>query len=115
MLTLLLNEFRSFSIQPTLSPSQLEEIDIWKRAELAFPDSVMIAKECSGRDVQQDNIADCSLLAALIVAIEHHSKYNSKVRMTFPLYVDSNLTPVVASVSSLSPAYIHKTRTDYRL
>lgn len=39
----------------------------------------VIRKDYSGRSIVQDNIDDCSLVAALIVGAEHHAKFGSKV------------------------------------
>lgn len=39
----------------------------------------MVAEAVSGRDIVQDNVADCSLVAALIIGAQHHAKFGSRV------------------------------------
>lgn len=65
--------------QPMLSPSQLALGGNWQRSEVAFSQASMISQDISGRHIVQDNVADCSLVAALIVGAEHHAKFGSRV------------------------------------
>lgn len=65
--------------QPVLSPLQLQQRTSWRPAAEVFPMAQMVAKSLRGRDIVQDNISDCSLVSALIVGAEHHSKFGSKV------------------------------------
>lgn len=64
---------------PALSESQTAEFDKWLPAAQAFPDSCIIHSALLGRDIVQDNVADCSVVTALIVASEHHRKFGSSV------------------------------------
>lgn len=67
------------SVQPQLSPIQLEQGVTWRPAEEALPGAQMVTENISGRYIVQDNVSDCSLVAALIVGAEHHGKFGSKV------------------------------------
>lgn len=49
----------------------------WVRASEALPGAIMFDSRCR---VTQSNVADCSLVAALVVSLEHHRKFQSKVR-----------------------------------
>lgn len=42
----------------------------------------MLGSTVRGTDVVQDNVTDCSVVAALIVAAEHHARHRSKVRFS---------------------------------
>jgi hypothetical protein len=71
---------RSRPSQPPLSPAQLNASATWVSARQAFTSVEMYSKDARSSDIVQDNVSDCSVVAALIVAAEHHSRYNSKVR-----------------------------------
>lgn len=43
-------------------------------------------KERGGRDIVQDNVDDCSLVSALIIAAEHDAKFGSRVRDPLQTY-----------------------------
>jgi hypothetical protein len=68
--------------RPSLSPLQVDQQCVWKRAVEALPGARMVFPKISGRGIVQDNVADCSLVAALIVGAEHHAKFGSKVPLS---------------------------------
>lgn len=45
----------------------------------------MVGSSVRGTAVVQDNVSDCSVVTALIVAAEHHARHRSKVRPLFRL------------------------------
>lgn len=72
--------------QPELSPYQVSEKVVWSKSSLKVkaPSEAGVAK--GGRDIVQDNIQDCSLVAAILVAVEHGRRFGSNL-------VISNLFP----------------------
>ncbi|KAL8283191.1 hypothetical protein RQP46_005969 [Phenoliferia psychrophenolica] len=60
--------------QPALSPGQLLAGATYQRA----PTVPMISQDFAGTSIVQDNVDDCSLVAALIVGADHHRKFGSK-------------------------------------
>lgn len=68
--------------QPPLSPAQLAENCTWQPADAAFPNAIMIDVKLSGRGIVQNNVADCSLVTALIIAAEHRARFGSRVHPT---------------------------------
>ena len=68
--------------QPALSPAQLREGATWQRA-LSGP--MTKTESFSGNKIVQDNVDDCSLVAALIVGANHHRKFGSKARSRRPV------------------------------
>lgn len=72
---------RNRNTQPALAPAQIQARVDWKRATQVLPNAAMVFPASSGKDIVQDNLTDCSLVAALIVGAEHHSKFGSKVRL----------------------------------
>lgn len=67
---------------PKLSPTQLEADCTWKSAQEALPGAKLFAEQCRGCDVSQGNVSDCSLVSAMIVGIEHHAKFGSKLGLS---------------------------------
>ncbi|ORY40903.1 hypothetical protein BCR35DRAFT_327462 [Leucosporidium creatinivorum] len=74
--------FHPTDSQPTLSPLQLQQRACWRPAAEVFPTAQMVASSLRGRDIVQDNVSDCSLVSALIVGAEHHSKFGSKLGLS---------------------------------
>ncbi|GAA5859581.1 hypothetical protein JCM8547_006151 [Rhodosporidiobolus lusitaniae] len=68
--------------QPPLSPPQLEQACTWVSARRAFPSAPVFSKDGRSSDIVQDNVSDCSVVAALIVAAEHHSRFDSKLGLS---------------------------------
>ena len=68
---------------PKLSSTQIEANCVWKPANEALLDTKIFVEQCRGCDVSQGNVSDCSLVSALIVGIEHHAKFGSKVSRSF--------------------------------
>lgn len=66
---------------PPMSSIQQAAGCTWVRAALAFPDAVVAKDKTRGRDVIQDNVSDCSIVTALMVAAEHHARFRSHVRV----------------------------------
>lgn len=62
-----------------MSPLHLEQGCTWLSAREVFPHASMISSTLAGRDIRQDNVADCSLVTALIVAAEHRAKFGPQV------------------------------------
>jgi len=69
----------SLASPPPLSSTQQAELDKWVPAAAAFPHAPLYADGSGGREITQDNVADCSVVTALIVAAEHHRKFRSRV------------------------------------
>jgi hypothetical protein len=65
--------------QPELSLVQIEADVKWSSASTALPNAVMISPTGKGEDIVQGNVADCSFVAALLVGVDHHSRFGSKV------------------------------------
>ncbi|KAM0756527.1 cysteine proteinase [Meredithblackwellia eburnea MCA 4105] len=83
--------------QPPLSPGQLAEGAVWTSS----PPIPMIKENYSGVHIVQDNVDDCSLVAALIVGAEHHAKFGSKLVASSLFPQDSKGLPVKTIDSSL--------------
>jgi len=67
--------------RPTLSSKHVEQDCIWKRPSRRLPVILPDAGSVTGRDIIQDNLSDCSVVASLIVSAEHHAKFGSKVSL----------------------------------
>ncbi|GAA5838368.1 hypothetical protein JCM9279_003224 [Rhodotorula babjevae] len=67
---------------PPLSPAQQAAGCTWVRCAEALPGARMVAASVRGLDVVQDNVADCSVVSALIVAAEHHARHRSRLALS---------------------------------
>jgi hypothetical protein len=70
---------RDAQSQPALSPGQIARSSGWRRPEEILSEVVLVKQPVTGRDIVQDVITDCSLVAGLIVCAEHHAKFGSRV------------------------------------
>ncbi|BGP28609.1 cysteine protease [Rhodotorula toruloides] len=68
--------------QPPLSPAQQAQGCTYRRATDILPDAKLFDDRIRGQDIVQDNVSDCSVVAALIVAAEHHAKFGSKLALS---------------------------------
>ncbi|GAA5870476.1 hypothetical protein JCM16303_002018 [Sporobolomyces ruberrimus] len=68
--------------RPALSTEQQGRGCVWKRGSEVLPGVAVALAETSGRSIQQDNVSDCSLIAALIISAEHHAKFGSKLGLS---------------------------------
>ncbi|GAA5907979.1 Rim13p [Sporobolomyces salmoneus] len=80
--------------RPTLSSVQQDRGCSWKRASMILPGACIAKRETNGRAILQDNVSDCSLVAALIVAAEHHSRYGSKLGLSCLYPQDASGWPI---------------------
>lgn len=64
---------------PPLDNTQQAEFGRWQPLPIAFPDTKVYSPDLYGSNITQDNVADCSVVTALIVAAEHHRKFSSRV------------------------------------
>jgi len=96
--------------QPTLSPLQLDQRACWRPASEVLPKAQMVSRSLKGRDIVQDNVSDCSLVSALIIGAEHHSKFGSRVS---PRRVRSPFDDADVSYSSAFPVCTLKETTAY--
>ncbi|KAM0793367.1 hypothetical protein ACM66B_000822 [Microbotryomycetes sp. NB124-2] len=64
---------------PPMSAAQLEQQHRYQSLSEVLPQARMIEPAVTGRQVVQDNVADCSLVSALIIGAEHHAKFGSRV------------------------------------
>ncbi|GAA5922691.1 Rim13p [Sporobolomyces koalae] len=66
------------------SPSREQEAVgcTWKRAHDILPNAHIARAGIDGRSIHQDNISDCSLVAALIIAAEHNARFSSRLGMS---------------------------------
>ncbi|GAA6006476.1 hypothetical protein JCM10207_004945 [Rhodosporidiobolus poonsookiae] len=83
--------------QPALSPGQVAASCRWLRAAEAFPGAAMLEHPLHGRSIVQANVSDCSVVAALIVAAEHHARFNSKLGISCLFPQDSTDLPRLSS------------------
>ena len=72
----------SRTIQPELSPVQIEANVKWSSASVAFPSAAMISQTGKEQDIVQGNVDDCSFVDAVLVGVDHHSRFGSKVSST---------------------------------
>ncbi|KAI5480066.1 calcium-dependent cysteine-type endopeptidase [Pseudohyphozyma bogoriensis] len=99
-------------IKPPLSTSQLSEGATWRRQT-----QVPVARPvCSGKNIVQDNVSDCSLVAALIVAAEHHTKFGSKYMQLCGGYEfrGSNSSIDFAALTGWIPEHVSLRGSSYR-
>ncbi|GAA5934598.1 hypothetical protein JCM1841_004190, partial [Sporobolomyces salmonicolor] len=80
--------------QPALSPAQLAQGCTWTPAVEAFQNFSIAGAGICGREIVQDNVSDCSLVAALIVGAEHHAKFGSKLGFSCLYPQDASGFPV---------------------
>ncbi|GAA5898620.1 hypothetical protein JCM6882_000881 [Rhodosporidiobolus microsporus] len=88
--------------QPPLSPTQLASQCAWTSAARALPGVKMYDRAARGCDIVQDNVSDCSLIAALIVAAEHHAHFGSKLGLSCLFPQDSDGLPTLCSSGQYS-------------
>ncbi|GAA5855375.1 hypothetical protein JCM5353_001745 [Sporobolomyces roseus] len=88
--------------RPTLSPKYVEQDCIWKRPSRRLPVILPDAGSVNGRDIIQDNLSDCSVVAALIVSAEHHAKFGSKLGISCLHPQNSDGWPVISDSGSYS-------------
>ncbi|TKA51896.1 hypothetical protein B0A53_04926 [Rhodotorula sp. CCFEE 5036] len=67
-----------------LSIAQLSAGCTWVRAAVVFPQAVVAKDTTRGKDILQDNVSDCSIVTALMVAAEHHARFRSRIHPVFP-------------------------------
>ncbi|TNY20273.1 hypothetical protein DMC30DRAFT_447194 [Rhodotorula diobovata] len=79
---------------PALSPAQQSAQCSWVRYREALPGACMLGNTVRGSDVVQDNVTDCSVVAALIVAAEHHARHRSKLALSCLFPQDESGLPV---------------------
>lgn len=72
-------DFTSSIIQPAFSEDQIKAGVVWTSPSEILPEASMVSESKGGRDIKQDNISDCSLIAAFIIAEEHRAKFGSRV------------------------------------
>ncbi|KAK4332153.1 hypothetical protein RTBOTA2_000306 [Rhodotorula toruloides] len=68
--------------QPPLSPAQQSQGCTYRRSTDILPQAKLLDERTRGQDIVQDNVSDCSVVAALIVAAEHHAKFGSKLALS---------------------------------
>ncbi|GAA5992078.1 hypothetical protein JCM10908_000731 [Rhodotorula pacifica] len=82
---------------PAMSPVQLAAGCTWTRAAAAFPDAIVALDTTRGKDILQDNVSDCSVVTALIVAAEHHARFRSRLALSCLFPQDSAGLPIESS------------------
>ncbi|CDR35970.1 RHTO0S01e11254g1_1 [Rhodotorula toruloides] len=80
--------------QPPLAPAQQAQGCTYRRATDILPDSNLLDERIRGQDIVQDNITDCSVVAALIVAGEHQARFGSKLALSCLYPQDATGLPV---------------------
>ncbi|GAA5915726.1 hypothetical protein JCM5296_004368 [Sporobolomyces johnsonii] len=80
--------------QPALSLAQLAQGCTWIPSSQAFQNASIAGASICGREIVQDNVSDCSLVAALIVGAEHHAKFGSKLGFSCLYPQDASGFPV---------------------
>ncbi|GAA6031892.1 hypothetical protein JCM8097_003322 [Rhodosporidiobolus ruineniae] len=68
--------------QPPLSPAHTASACAWAAASQALPHAPLVRSGARGHEIVQDNVSDCSVVAALIVAGEHHARFGSKLGLS---------------------------------
>ena len=63
------------------------------RAAVVFPQAVVAKDTTRGKDILQDNVSDCSIVTALMVAAEHNARFRSRVSSCGVLPVRMLLRP----------------------
>ncbi|GAA5834962.1 hypothetical protein JCM11251_002073 [Rhodosporidiobolus azoricus] len=82
--------------QPALSSAQSARQCTWIRAPEVFQNAHMYDRTARGCDIVQDNVSDCSLIAALIVAAEHHAHIGSRLGISCLFPQDSDGLPTLS-------------------
>lgn len=80
---MLLSEERilCYSEQPPLCNDQVSHGATWKSAKDVWP-STAFDFSIPARQIQQRVVSDCSVCAAIAVCIEHHRRFESRVRLS---------------------------------
>ncbi|GAA5965022.1 hypothetical protein JCM8115_005686 [Rhodotorula mucilaginosa] len=81
---------------PPMSPAQLSAGCTWVRAAVVFPQAVVAKDTTRGKDILQDNVSDCSIVTALMVAAEHHARFRSRLALSCLFPQDSSGLPVAS-------------------
>lgn len=81
---------------PPMSPAQLTAGCTWVRAAVVFPQAVVAKDTTRGNDILQDNVSDCSIVTALMVAAEHHARFRSRLALSCLFPQDSSGLPVAS-------------------
>ncbi|POY71276.1 hypothetical protein BMF94_5588 [Rhodotorula taiwanensis] len=85
---------------PNLSRTQIENGCTWTSASKVFPQACIAAEtpveSNQGAYIAQDNVSDCSLVTALVVAAEHHRKFGSRLGLSSLFPQDKNGLPTRA-------------------
>ncbi|GAA5903179.1 hypothetical protein JCM8208_002229 [Rhodotorula glutinis] len=81
---------------PPLSPAQEAAGCSWVPCGEALPGASMVGDSVRGTDVVQDNVADCSVVTALIVAAEHHARYRSNLALSCLFPQDASGLPILS-------------------
>jgi hypothetical protein len=68
-----------------------------------LPSAKAFSPEAKGSEIVQENISDCSVVAALIVSAEHHARFGSKVRSFRSSLIHRSPSPFQLSLNSLFP------------
>ncbi|GAA5959411.1 hypothetical protein JCM10213_005903 [Rhodosporidiobolus nylandii] len=92
----------SLSLRPHFSPAQLREGCRWQSASQALPGTPVFSMGLRARDIEQANVSDCSFVAALIVATEHHERFSSKLCLSSLFPQDAGGFPTTSSSGQYS-------------
>ncbi|KWU46727.1 cysteine proteinase [Rhodotorula sp. JG-1b] len=81
---------------PPMSPAQLMAGCTWVRAAVVFPQAVVAKDTTRGKDILQDNVSDCSIVTALMVAAEHNARFRSRLALSCLFPQDSSGLPITS-------------------